>query len=175
MTNHHSGPETHGGGRRNSPLIFNSIFETGVRAIFLLVTMYPDILDLEDLVALDHLVVHSEDVGGPNSLHPATATRATEMLVRRELIQNGLLLMQTRSLVERIVDVDGISYRAGDEAHNFVGYLTSSYFRKLKEAAAYLTGLRKRLGRSDFEQLVEQQLERWAIQFQSSEAPGMER
>jgi hypothetical protein len=163
------------GAQSRSPLVFNSIFETGVRAIFLLVSMYPDTVDLEDLVALDHLVVHSEDVGGPNSLHPATASHATEMLVRRELIQNGLLLMQTRSMVERIANADGIAYRAGDEARNFVGYLTSSYFQELYEAAAYLADLRRRLGRSGFVQLVEQQLERWAIQFQSSEAPGMER
>jgi hypothetical protein len=83
--------------------------------------------------------------------------------------------MQTRLMVERIANADGISYRAGDEAHNFVRYLTSPYFRELYEAADYLTDLRRQLGRSAFEQLVEQQLERWAIQFQSSEAPGMAR
>jgi hypothetical protein len=165
----------HHGEQSQSPLVFNSIFETGVRAIFLLVSMYPDTVDLEDLVALDHLVVHSEDVGGPNSLHPATTSHATEMLVRRELIQNGLLLMQTRSMVERIANAEGIFYRAGDEAHNFVRYLTSPYFPELRQAATFLIDLRKRLGRSEFQRLVEQQLERWAIQFQSLEAPGIER
>jgi hypothetical protein len=158
----------------NSPRVFNSTFETGVRAMFLLVSMYPDALDLEGLVALDHLVVHSEDVGGPNSLHPATATHATEMLVRRELIQNGLLLMQTRSLVDRIADETGISYRAGEEAHNFISYLTSPYFLELNNAASFLVSLRRRLGKSEFGLLVGQQLERWAIQFQSIETPGAE-
>jgi hypothetical protein len=155
-----------------SPRVFNSTFETGVRAIFLLVSMYPDTLDIEDLVALDHLVVHSSDVGGPNSLHPATTTQATEMLVRRELIHNGLLLMQTRSLVDRIADSTGISYRAGEEAHNCVSYLTSQYFQELQDAARFLTSLRRELGKFDFDQLVEQQLERWAIQFQDAEVPG---
>ena len=157
-----------------SPRIFNSIFEAGVRAVFLLVAMYPDTLDIEDMVALDHLVVHSEDVGGPNSLHPRTATHATEMLVRRELIYNGLLLMQTRSLVDRIANASGISYRAGEEAHNFVGYLSSQYFTDLNQAASFLASVRKRIGKGDFGSLVEQQLERWAIEFQNVDAPGVE-
>ena len=57
----------------------------------------------------------------------------------------GLLLMQTRSMVERIANGEGISYRAGDEAHNFVRYLTSPYFRELRQAATFLIDLRKRL------------------------------
>jgi len=121
--------ETHS----SAPLVFNSIFETGVRAVFLLISLFPEAVDIEDLVALDHLVVHSQDVGGPNSLHPATEKHATEMLVRREVIQNGLLLMQTRSMIERIANEHGIFYRAGDEAHNFVGYLNSPYFQQMRQ------------------------------------------
>jgi hypothetical protein len=158
--------------RSDAPRVFNSTFETGVRAIFVLNAIYPETLDLEELVAFDHLVVHSSDVGGPNSLHPATATRATEMLVRRELINGGLLLMQTRSLVERIADSSGFSYRAGQEARNFVSYLTSAYFHDLQEAAMYLAVLRRNVGKVVFENLVGQQLERWAIQFQGAEVPG---
>jgi hypothetical protein len=154
------------------PRVFNSTFEAGVRAIFLLVAIYPDSVDLEQLIALDHLVVHAEDVGGPGSLHPPTATHATEMLVRRELIHNGLLLMQTRRLVDRIATSDGILYRAGNEAHNFARYLESDYFRKLKGAADYLAFLRGKTGKTGFDQIVHQQLERWAIQFQPLESPG---
>ncbi len=150
-----------------TPRLFNSVFETGVRAIFVLVSVYPESLDLEDLVALDHLVVHAEDVGGPKSLHPATTTHATEMLVRRELVYDGLLLMQARSLVDRLANSEGIFYRAGDEARNFVAYLTSPYFKQLAEAARFLASLRTSLGKPAFYELVEDQLERWAIQFQS--------
>jgi hypothetical protein len=151
----------------NAPRLFNSVFETGVRAVFVLVSVYPECLDLEDLVALDHLVVHAEDVGGPHRLHPATSTHATEMLVRRKLVDNGLLLMQARSLVDRLANSEGIFYRAGDEARNFVSYLISPYFEQLGEAARFLASLRTKLGKTGFNQLVEEQLERWAIQFQT--------
>jgi hypothetical protein len=143
------------------------VFETGVRAVFVLASVYPDRLDLEDLIAFDHLVVHAEDVGGPNSLHPATNTHATEMLVRRKLVHDGLMPMQARSLVDRLANSKGILYRAGDDALNFVSYLTSPYFKQLEEAAHFLASLRTNLGRTGFNQLVEDQLERWAIQFQS--------
>ena len=152
---------------QSTPRLFNSVFETGVRAVFVLVSVYPDCLDIEDLVALDHLVVHAEDVGGPKSLHPATSTHATEMLVRRDLVHSGLLLMQGRSLVDRLANSEGIFYRAGDEARNFVSYLTSPYFKQLAEAATFLASLRTDLGKAGFNELVEDQLERWAIQFQS--------
>jgi hypothetical protein len=82
--------------------------------------------------------------------------------------------MQTRSLVDRIANAAGMSYRAGEEAHNFIGYLTSQYFQELHQAAFFLASLRKSLGKPDFDRLVGHQLERWAIQFQSIEAPGAE-
>ena len=58
------------------PRLFNSVFETGVRAVFVLVAAYPESLDLEDLIALDHLVVHSEDgVGRTVSIPQRARTR----------------------------------------------------------------------------------------------------
>jgi acid phosphatase family membrane protein YuiD len=135
--------------RAPQALIFNSPFETGVRAVFVLHAMYPRAFDLERLVALDHLVVHTADVGGPNSLHPATSTHATEMLVRRELVHDGLLLMQSKLLVERLADSAGILYRAGPQAAAFTRLLATEYFHELREAAAYLAEL---LGHTDDEQ-----------------------
>lgn len=143
----------------SAPRLFNSVFETGVRAVFVVVAVYPDCLDLEELIALDHLVVHAGDVGGPNSLHPATSSQATEMLVRRKLVHDGLLLMKARSLVDRIANSEGIFYRAGDEAQNFVSYLTSPYFQQLGEAAAFLASLRTDLGKTGFNRVVGDQLE----------------
>jgi len=160
-------------GDHDGTRVFNSTFEAGVRATFLLTVIYPESVDLEELIALDHLVVHSADVGGPPSLHPATKTHATEMLVRRDLIQRGLLLMQSKLLVERIAHPSrGLLYRGGEEAQNFVSYLHSTYFSRLHTAAAFLAAIRDELGKDKFAELVEQQLEKWAIQFQSDDAPG---
>src|SRR5271166_4314166 len=94
---------------RPRPRIFNTPFETGLRSVVILTTTYPDALGLSRLVIFDHLIVHTEDVGGPKSMHPKDRSRAAEILVRRRLVDSGLALMQTRGLVARVVTAEGLS------------------------------------------------------------------
>jgi hypothetical protein len=150
-------------------IIFNSPFETGVRSVFLLHAAFPECLDLERLVALDHFVVHTSDLGGPESLHPSTNSHASEMLVRRALVVRGLLLMQASYLVDRRAETTGILYRAGTAAASFVQMLTANYFISLKERAEYTVGLIGHLPEATFEDIVNRQLDRWAIQFRAAE------
>ncbi len=162
-------PTEHG-----SPLLFNSALETGVRAVINLEANFPVTLSLERLVELDHLVVHVSDVGGPISLHPDIPKRATEMIVRRGIVERGLLLMESRGLVTRELSDNGIRYKAGEEAANFVSWLRTDYSSRLKEAARYLADLLAQIGDSEFDHLVAQQFERWALEFQPIESTGGE-
>ena len=50
--------------------LFNSPLETGVRSVVLLNTAYPRAFDLKELTWLDHLVVHTGDISGPESSAP---------------------------------------------------------------------------------------------------------
>jgi hypothetical protein len=117
---------------------FNSPLEAGIRAVSLLVPAYPLAYDLQRLVAFDHLVVHTGDVEGPTSLHPAIPLRSAELLVRRNLIERGLLLMMSRGLVERVIDAEGISYRAGEFAETFVSSLTAPYLEALRQRGEWV-------------------------------------
>ena len=54
------------------PATFNGPLEAGIRAVSILGAAYPQSYDLQRLVALDYLLVHTSDVGGPESLHPPT-------------------------------------------------------------------------------------------------------
>ena len=90
------------------------------------------------------------------------------MLVRRKLVHDGLLLMQGRSLVDRLANSEGILYRAGDEARNPVSYLTTRIFDHLDKRRHIWLLCERSWADSDFNQLVEERLERWAIQFQSA-------
>lgn len=69
---------------------FNSPLETGLRSVAILAEACPDEFDLQRLLYLDYLVVHSSDADGPTSLHPNTPLRNGELLVRRGLIERGL-------------------------------------------------------------------------------------
>lgn len=148
--------------QRNLP--FNTPLETGLRSVALLVAAYPQSYDLQHLVVFDHLVVHSGDVNGPESLHAAVPMRAAELLVRRSLVERGLLLMVSKGLIVRHAEVSGISYVADDFSETFLASLGSAYMLALRERANWVVrefgaldeaALRERIG-IFFEQWIEQ-------------------
>ena len=152
---------------RPKPRIFNTAFETGLRSVVILTAGYPDMLGLSRLVIFDHLVVHSEDVGGPPSMHPKDRSRAAEILVRRRLVDSGVALMQTRGLVARILTDEGFRYRAGEEAGSFVDMLASPYMTALKERANWLIDNIHPLSDEELSGLVQQRIDEWEPEFVS--------
>ncbi|MFT8247381.1 ABC-three component system middle component 2 [Roseomonas sp. BN140053] len=120
---------------RRRPRIFNTPFETGLRSVVILTACYPEWLSLHKLVVFDHLIVHSGDFDGPESMHPEDRSRAAEILVRRGLVASGLALTETRGLITRAATPEGFRHQAGDEAGSFVDLLMTPYSEALKERA----------------------------------------
>jgi hypothetical protein len=151
---------------RRRTRVFNTPFETGLRSVVILTAAYPDSLSLNRLVVFDHLVVHTEDVGGPESMHPKDRSRAAEILVRRGLVQSGLSLMQTRGLVKRLVTPHGFRYRAGEESGSFVDMLSSEYTVALKDRANWLIKAIQPMSDDDLAKLVQSRIDVWEPEFQ---------
>lgn len=147
---------------------FNSPLETGVRSLAILVAAHPRAFDLERLVELDYIVVHSGDADGPKSLHAALPMRAGELLVRRGLIEKGLLLMISRNLIQRIPAEDGFNYVAGDAAAPFLASLTSDYSLRLKERAHWATERFIDMTTAEIRQVTHRLFEGWSTQFQTA-------
>lgn len=112
---------------------FNSPFELGLRMVYLLSAIGSGGADIQKLVLLDYAILYSLDLGGPKSLHTPVPYRGTEVMSRRELIQQGLYLMSTRGLVGARIDETGITYVAGPSARTMTGALTSVYFLELEQ------------------------------------------
>src|SRR5260370_20026328 len=89
-------------------IAFNNPLESALRSLVLLVEAHPSGCDLQKLVYFDYLLVHSADAGGPESLHPATPNRSGELLVRRGLLNAGLMLLLGRGLAQRQFGERGI-------------------------------------------------------------------
>lgn len=153
------------------PSPFNSALETGVRALVILVEAYPAAYDLQRLLYFDYLVVHSQDADGPESLHPNTPLRNGELLVRRGVIERGLLLLVSRGLVERHADIDGISYRASDEAAPFLDCLQASYSQALRARAQWVVDQFGSLGDGVLKSYFDARFERWTREFQAMKLP----
>ncbi|HEX2886236.1 ABC-three component system middle component 2 [Vineibacter terrae] len=152
--------------------LFNSPLETGVRSVVLLETAYPRGFDLTQLTWLDHLVVHTADIDGPESLHPNIPQRNGELLVRRSLVEEGLTLMRRMHLIEAKFTADGIIYIAGEQAAPFVGLIRTDYGRTLKERASWLLGYVGERGLEHLHEVIATKIGRWTIEFQSDAKPA---
>ncbi len=148
---------------------FNSPLEAATRALVILSAVYPRKLDLQQLVTFDHLIVHTEDIGGPKSLHPQLPLRNAEILVRRRIVEHGLFLLVSKQLVDRASNNKGIYYGASDYAVPFLSSLESSYTSNLKERAAWIENNLLQLGEQAFTSFVEKIFGKWTQEFQIAE------
>jgi hypothetical protein len=151
------------------PMTFNGPLEAGIRAVAILGAAYPQNYDLQRLVAFDYLLVHTGDIGGPESLHPPTPLHSAEMLVRRKLVEEALLLMMTRDLVVREITGEGIKYCAGENATTFLSSLTTGYLLSLKERASWLVGCLGGYADQQFRAVMRKFFDDWVEEFQSVE------
>jgi hypothetical protein len=149
---------------------FHSPIETGIRSLGVLAASYPKNYDLQRLVVFDHLVVHTGDLGGPVSLHPRLPLRSAELLVRRSLVERGLMLMVSRGLVERVVDEQGFSYRAGELAETFLESLATTYMLALRERANWVAENFAFSSEEDIQETMNTIFDQWVDQFHSTQA-----
>ena len=146
---------------------FNGPLEAGLRALSVLVPAYPEAMDLQRLVAFDYLVVHTGDAGGPSSLHAALPLRTAELLVRRQLVERGLLLMISRGLVERLSTSGGIAYQAGEMAETFLELLAAPYLEELKERGEWVVSRFAPMDENELRRAMQEIFGRWIEEFQA--------
>lgn len=151
----------------NSP--FNSPLEVGLRSATILLSMYPNSIDLQTLVELDYLVLHSADAGGPESLHTPLPYRSGELLVRRGIIESGLMLFIGRGLIERVVSSTGFEFIASDSTSPFINSMNSKYIKRLQERADWATSQFNNSEKIDFKNLTKRVFSNWSSQFQTME------
>lgn len=117
---------------------FNTPLEAGLRVLFLLEAADRGSLDLQRLIYLDHATVHTGDFDGPASLHPVVPAQGSQLLIRRELIQEGLDLMRSRDLVERRFLASGIRWRVTSAGRHVAQLFSSEYAGVLRERAQWV-------------------------------------
>ncbi|UTW04242.1 threonine transporter [Amphritea atlantica] len=154
----------------HSDFIFNSALETGVRSICILVVDLSNKFDIQQLLALDHIVVHTGDIeNAPPSLHPNILQRSGELLVRRPLVENGLVLMESKRLVQKVITPDGFYYCATELASVFIESLTNEYIKELSQRAQWAVTMYNDYGDSLFSEIFNSAFDRWKNEFQIAE------
>jgi len=145
---------------------FNGPVEIGLRALCVLTTAFPDAYALQRLVVFDYFLVHSDDIkGGPEGLHPQTPHRGGEILVRRGVLQRGLMLYESRGLVERVYKDGGIFFAGTDKSADFLDTLSTEYLRGLRERADWVVDSFGLLDDADLDVMVRERIGTWGAEF----------
>lgn len=126
--------------KNKEPRAFNNSIEYGLRAIILMLESYPEMIDLERLVYLDYILVHSGDFNSNlRSLHAPTPYRKDEIYVKRNLFQSGLVLFAKCGLVNIDYRESGISYEVTENSSPYIDTLSEEYTILLRERAEWLS------------------------------------
>jgi hypothetical protein len=145
---------------------FNGPIEIGIRALSLLSEAFPASYSLQRLVVSDYLLVHSDDwPNGPPGLHPQTPHRGAELLVRRAVLEQGLLLYQSRGLLERHYTKAGVMFAATDRTAGFLDALSSGYAGELRDRAAWLASLFRDVSDGELLKIANSQVGEWGAEF----------
>jgi hypothetical protein len=132
----------------------NGPVEMALRTLVLLTTL-GDPVDLDQLIAFDFLAIHSGDVEeGPASLHPPSPHRDSELLVRRQLVLDGLQVLVARALVEREFGEEGITYRTTPGGLFLADHFESPYAKELGARAEWIANRFGALSNSQVRALI---------------------
>ncbi len=149
---------------------FNSTLETGIRALVVLEAFYPRRCDLMEMTWFDHLVVHTGDFDEqdvPESLHPDLPNRTGELLVRRQLVERSLRMMQQMHFVDVFETEAGIEFCASEETPSYVGLLQTPYSLALKHRAKWMADRFAKQGSAEIRELIESRIGRWTAEFRA--------
>jgi hypothetical protein len=145
---------------------FNSPIETGLRSLCVLTAGFPTPCSLQRLVIFDYLIVHSDDIpDGPPGLHPQTPHRSGEILVMRGVLQAGLLLYQSRGLIETVYSNDGVFFAGTEHSAAFLDALSAGYVSGLRDRAAWVVERFGSLSDRTLDELVRDHIGQWGAEF----------
>ena len=145
---------------------FNNKVETALRMLCILNEAFPSSFDTQHLIYLDYLSVHSGDIRSEiESLHPPVPDRIGEIFVRRAIIEEGLTLLLSYNLIERVYSLEGIKYQASEIATPFLEAHTSSYYYKLVEKVRWVVNNYSQLTIGGIELLLKENIESFKNKF----------
>jgi hypothetical protein len=151
-----------------SPL--NGPLEVAIRVLTVLTEAFPARLDLNRLVLLDHGLLHSADLGGPESLHPPVPLRSGELGVKRERVQGGVEVLIRAGLAHMEPSTEGIHFWASERAAGFVRLLETEYAHALTERAAWVVGHFGDMSDADLREAMRSVSGHWAEEFEPSDS-----
>jgi hypothetical protein len=150
-------------------VIFNSPLEVALRILVVLSKLSPKKSNLQMLIYLDYFTLYPSDspLHEKSTIHTHTPYRGTEIAVRRQIMQEAILLLIKKGLIEKSFDRDGINYRATRAAQPFLEYFDSQYFKKYIDMADHIVSGLSQYSFDTIDQFVKDNISNWGTEFTS--------
>lgn len=147
--------------------IFNTPEEVGIR-VLLILSQSMDAMDLQRLVYYDYFLLHLNDIlKDQDSIHPSNPYHATEIAIKRKLIQEGINLMSKKGLIDIHFSIQGISYSRNKMTIEFLEYFDSNYFNKLEKNARIVEENFNTFTDEKIQNYVYENIGKWTGEFES--------
>jgi hypothetical protein len=146
--------------------LFNSPLESGLRTLFILAKVYPRSLDTQRLIYYNYLALHTGDFSEEvESLHPAIPNRSCQIIIQREVIQEGLHLLQAKELIAIKYNKTGVNFLANKSAINFIEYFRSEYSQELINRIDLVIKKFNNLTDKQLDSFIKNNLTNWGSEF----------
>lgn len=146
--------------------LFNTPLEIGLRCLVILTGLKDKAIDIQRIIYLDYLLVHYGDVDSDfESLHPSTPFRTGEILVKRNLVSQGLHLMISKRLITIEYGADGILYKAMPYSASFLQHFESNYMLQLLRINEILTERFFSYSDKELKDYIMKNIDRWGGEF----------
>jgi hypothetical protein len=145
---------------------FNNSVDSGLRILCILNEFYPTGFDLQTLIYLDYITIHSRDFGSELlSLHPDVPYRTGEIFVRRTSIKQGLELYHAKGLIHISYQSDGLIYLASENSNHFIETLQEEYTVELLKRTKWLSKYLSEVDKNTLKNIIESKTDKINLEF----------
>jgi hypothetical protein len=152
-------------GEVRNQVIFNSPTESALRTLLIIDEVKS--LNIDKLIIFDYLCLNTEDFNGPSSIHAPVPNRNVQILIRREVIKDGLKILVAKELVKVKAQKTGIFYAKSPLTTLFLSHMTSAYKTRLHERVKWVTENFGEWSETKLKKFVKENIEHWSSEITS--------
>ena len=147
--------------------IYNTNPEIGCR-ILLLLGIVDDAYSVERLGYYDYFSLHLNDlIDECEGLHPSNPNHSSEIIIKRNTINNAITYLISKGLLTVVYDVSGFRYKNTDLANHLIEMLDNNYSLKYKKCVIEVDKFFRNMKDDDITNYVTSNIGKWVGQFES--------
>lgn len=151
---------------RNKSFMINSPIEFGLRALVLLSQIENEGIDIDRLLIYDYLLTNSGEFNVKlPSLHAETPYKYSKLMVKREVLKEGVKIFSNHGLIDVILIDSGIYYKKSSYTDAFLDNMTSKYKQKLVDIAKWIIEDVHYKNESKIEEEINSKILQYGIEF----------